>query len=507
MKLMKKYNLILAFCIGLLMTSCHFLDIDMENTIAASAVDYSNTANMYQPVIGAYAQLRISGCHWANNMLWTGRDDDMTSGRKDDQGDALRFGYRGGYNYQNSYWALRNAWVTMYEIIRTCNSALDALDKYAQYITDVNSADYADYQSYVGEVKTIRAWAYYYLVTTFGPCVILKDNSQTNFVRSTVSSVYTYAMDDLQASYPKMKHLHPSQMVHVGAFSAYTAEALLARFALMTGDFQLVKNLTDDIINSGKFALAVAGDDYYNMFKIPGKLCSESIMEVQVSDFGNPSGKYIGVDQWFVCQGAQLINKNGADVSGWTFMRYNPEFLQWAKNRGESSRLEVSFLVGGTTLRDGTQVIQKDPSGMLEIYNGKAYITEDQKTEGNTEFGRNNNVRLLRYAEVLLMNAEANARLGGDAQTPLDAVRSRASMPSVPATIENILDERRMELCGEWGLRYTDLVRTQQAASVLNNESLLPRDVAAGQWTTDKIYWPVPGELIIDIPDLLLDPK
>ena len=135
----------------MLLASCSFLDIDTENKIASEAVDYSNTSEMYKPVIGAYSQLRTSGMHWANNMLWIGRDDDMTSGRDDDQGDALLFGYRGGYQQPNSFWAVNNAWVTPYEIIRTCNSALEALDQYAGYLAE-GSADYKTYLSYQGEV-------------------------------------------------------------------------------------------------------------------------------------------------------------------------------------------------------------------------------------------------------------------------------------------------------------------------------------------------------------------
>lgn len=494
---MKKIYYLFLICA---VSSCSFLEIDTENKIATSEVDYSKTADMYQPVIGAYSQLRTSGMHWANNMLWSGRDDDMTSGRTDDQGDALLFGYRGGYQRPNSFWALNNAWVTPYEIIRTCNSAQTALDRYAEHLT-AGTDDYANYLSYKGELKVMEAWAYYMLVTSFGDCVLLKDNNQTRFVRSTQAHVCEYALNELDSVIPDMKRMRPNEMPHMGAFTAYTAEALAARFALLTGDYKKVETYTDDIIINGGFELY---PDYYNLFKIPGKLCSESLMEVQCTDFGAATGDYIGIDQWFNSMGATLNGTVGGQpvsIGGWNFMQYNRQFFDWAKARGETVRLETSFLVGGETTKEGFAI---DGSA---IYNGKAYLPYEQMTEGSTEWGRNNNVRLIRYAEVLLMNAEAKVRNGGSGDASFNEVRTRAGMPTLTGvTIDQILDERRMELCSEWGLRYIDLVRTDKAEEVLN-DAALQRDFANGEWTKEKAWWPVPGTQLMNLPDLAEQPE
>lgn len=484
------------------LSSCSFLDIDTEDKIASSEVDYSNTADMYQPVIGAYSQLRSSGIHWANAMLWFGRDDDMTSGRADDQGDALKFGYRGGYNQPNSFWAVNNAWVTMYEIIRTSNSAIAALEQYADYISE-GSADYATYLSYKGEVQTIRAWAYYMLVTTFGDAVIYRDNAQTNFRRSTREHVIEYAVADLEEAAKNMKRVRPNQMEHMGAVSAFTAEALAARFYLLVGNYAKVESLTQDVIDNGNFELFA---DYYNLFKIPGKLCNESLMEVQVTDFGSSAGDYIGIDQWFNFMGASmkgtLPDGSEKSIGGWTFMRFNPNFIAWVDARGETVRRATSILEAGKTY-DGFTV-----NGTDVAYNGKAYLPYEQMTEGNSTWGRNNNVRLIRYAEVLLMNAEAKVRNGKNGDAEVNLVRARAEMPALSgATVDQILDERRMELCTEWGLRYTDLVRTGKAAQVLNDETVCPRDFAAGAWSEANAYWPVPGSQLSDLPILNEDPE
>ena len=82
-----------------------------------------------------------------------------------------------------------------------------------------------------------------------------------------------------------------------------------------------------------------------------------------------------------------------------------------------------------------------------------------------------NNYRAIRYADVLLMAAEANSQATspkGDPQELLDQVRDRAFGDEdhrVPATLENILLERRLELAGE-GHRFFDQVRTEKTSTI-----------------------------------------
>ena len=68
------------------------------------------------------------------------------------------------------------------------------------------------------------------------------------------------------------------------------------------------------------------------------------------------------------------------------------------------------------------------------------------------------------------MNAEAKVKLGKNGDGPFNEVRRRAHMPELTnVTFDQIIDERRMELCCEWGERYNDLVRTGKAATELKN--------------------------------------
>ena len=423
--------LIPATVFSLGMASCSdFIDIDPENQQDVEAVDYTNTAQMYQPVVGTYNNVRAYAAHWANQLLMFSRDGDMWSGRTDDQAAAVDFGRY--YNYKIGFWALNNVWVTFYSIVRSSNAALEALDNYKAHIDPSNSQELANYSQYCGEARTIRAWAYYQLTNNFGPVVILENNNQTDFVRSKQETVLNYILSECETAMGEM---------------------------------------------------AATSD--------------ESLFEIQCTDFGNPSGDYIGVDQWFNFAGCAMKNEaTGKTFGGWGFMKYEDSFVNWAKERGETVRYTTSIIIPGVPTPSG-DVCTKNPNEGHN-YNGKGYLPYDQMTAGTTSWGRNNNVRILRYSEVLLINAEAKVRNGKSGDASFNEVRTRAPMPPLTGvTRDQILDERRMELCGEWCVRYIDLVRTGKAAAVLGPKG----------WTAEKTFWPLPATQLENIPDLEKDPK
>ena len=484
MNILKKALLYALPAILLATTSCDFLDKEPENSVQENSVDFTNLDNMYMPVSGVYAKLRTGGMHWVIWPLSIVRDDDVWSGRVDDQATLVDMG---NYNYDNSFWGLNEMWNQYYGMIKVANAALESLDSYAENIK--SDADMKNYHTYCGEVRFLRAYAYYRLVQGFGSVTILRSNSQTDMTRSTVDAVNRYMLEDLEYGYTNMPLIRPNESKHFGAVTAYSAMALAAKVYLNMGNYAKVKELTDKIINSKKFELY---DDYYNLFKIPGKLCNESLFECQCTDFGNGSGDMVDADQWFVFQGPA----NNGNISGWGFIGLYKEFRDWAAARGEGIRATTSFLLAGSTTPSGDVIRPLQNPTQTDCWNGKAYTPSNQLTEGRTKYGSNNNVRILRYADVLLMNAEACLEVGGDAVTPFNLVRTRAGMPTLSTvTIDNILDERRMELCCEWGERYNDLIRRGKAASTLKG------------WDASKTYYPIPFEQSSNIPSLANEPK
>lgn len=470
-------------------TSCSdYIDIDPENSVPEEKVDYTNLDNMYMPVSGVYAKVRTGAMHWVIWPLSIVRDGDVWSGKPDDQAPLVDMG---NYNYDQGFWGLNEMWNQYYGIIKVANSALESLDEYAVYAT--TDAQKATNRSYQGEVKFLRAYAYYRLVQAFGPVTILRSNTQTNLTRSTIEAVNKYMLEDLEYAYNNCPEVRPNEMAHIGAVSAYTAKALAAKVYLNMGQYDQVEKLTDDIINSRKFKLY---EDFYQLFKIPGKLCNESLFECQCTDFGQGSGEMVDADQWFNFQGPSLQGPS-ISVGGWGFIGYSDEFKAWAESRNEDVRATTTFLVGGTTTPSGDFIKPQQNSIRTNCWNGKAYTPTNQMTEGRTKYGSNNNIRVLRYADVLLMNAEAKVKLGKNGDEPFNEVRRRAHMPELTnVTFDQILDERRMELCCEWGERYNDLIRTGKAAEVLGPKG----------WTVEKTYYPLPLDQITDNADLKKDP-
>ena len=481
---------------AVVLPSCNdFLDVTQEKTLPGESIDYSDVSAMYEPVSGCYAAIRANNMHWIVNLLMSTRDGDVWSGRVDDQGELVLIGNSYVYN-NSSFWGINEYWRVFYQIIRYCNEALVNLDNYAEYCS---GSMVQTNRAYAGEVKIIRALAYYRLVQLFGDVPILFTNDQVDFTRYQRNVVYEYILQDLEYAMANTPKVRPNQMEHVGAFSAYTAETLAAKVCLNLGGFtgnstyyERVRQYTQDIIDNGNFSLY---PDYYQLWKIPGRLCDESIAECQVTDFGLGEGDYIGVDQFFNCAGPTISNDNTylKSTGGWTFVGYFDSFLDWAYNRGETIRATTSFLIGGTTTPSGDYVSPVGNPQNTNNWNGKWYVPLEQFTPGRSQYGDNNNVRILRYADVLLMNAEAKVRLGQNGDAPFNMVRKRADMPEISnVTVDQILEERRMELCCEWGERYADLIRTGNAANVLGPNG----------WTPDKTYFPIPQTQIDLAPSL-----
>lgn len=468
------------------LASCDYLDIDPEQSVPEESVDYTDIANMYAPVSGCYATIRTNNMHWVIGMMTVIRDGDVWSGRIDDQGDLInvnRFVY-------GTYWGIKEMWNQYYGMIKVANGAIESLESYAANIT--NEADMKLNRQYQGEVRIIRALAYYRLAQMYGAVTILRSNDQADMRRSSRDAVLRYILDELQYAIENCPKVRPNESAHTGAFTAYTAEALAAKAALVLGDYGTVETLTNDIISSRKFELY---NDYYELFKIPAKLCNESLMECQTTWFGMGSGDKADADQFFNCAGPSITNATlNRSLGGWGFVGYTDAFQNWAAARNETVRTETAFLRGGSTTRYGDVVGRPGNTQNTDCWNGKWYVPVEQVIEGRNQYGGDNNVRIIRYAEVLLMNAEALVRQGKSGDTPFNEVRKRAKMSELTGvTVDQILDERRMELCCEWGTRYEDLLRTGKAG------------ILEG-WSADRAYFPVPADHLNDYPELKENP-
>jgi hypothetical protein len=154
---------------------------------------------------------------------------------------------------------------------------------------------------------------------------------------------------------------------------------------------------------------------------------------------------------------------NFARLQGWGFNVPSQGLIDFFDSRNDEIRKFATVLPRGFRTPEGDSINANCPN---PYYNFKVYTELKYNT---VDYALDHNIRYIRYAEVLLMNAEASIHAGGDAATPLNLVRQRAGLDPIGSpTLEDVWDERRAELAMEKH-RYFDLIRTNRASQVMGS--------------------------------------
>ena len=205
---------------------------------------------------------------------------------------------------------------------------------------------------------------------------------------------------------------------------------------------------------------------FRDAFSVEHENGPESLMEIQSSDMGQTSGA-MPICYYGFIQGP----RNGDEpLQGWGYKVPSQALMDFLDSRGDTIRKSVTLLARGSTTPEGDEISANCAN---PYYNGKVYVPSRYNTRSFNAYGLDHNMRLIRYAEILLIYAEAlangasiSATSGYTADMALNEVRTRAGLPATTATLENIYDERRAELALEEN-RFFDLVRWGKAAQVL----------------------------------------
>ena len=487
-------------------TSCtKKLDELAQNRSFTETTDYTVSSNMKLPLIGAYATFQSIG--WEDFPLISVRGDDVNAGGLGDQQD---FAETDKFNYNKDYWMYNSVWQTFYSDILVMHSAMEQIELYKE-----NGADAALAKQYTAEAKTIRAFLLFQLSRVWGNIIIPKSSDPTDLLLASISTkdeVMQHISDQMDEAIPDLLDERPNQRTDIpGGITKYTALAIKALANLELKNYQAVADATGQIIQSNKFSL---DPDFYELFKIPGKLDNENILELQYSDFGQGSGTNLSYLFAFFGPGDWTPSVVGSG-GGWGFFEPSMKYIKFMLDRGETVRLETSVIF---TPR-GIAEIQKDPKYASlpswisnttrdgDVFNdfaremfvdGKHYLPSNQLTPGRTDYGTNNNFRIIRYSEILLMYAEALTQgATGSVMTAdqaVNLVRSRAGLtPLSGVTNAQVMDEKFAELAMEWGTRYYDMVR-------LKDYSALSYD--GRTFTEDKAFLPYPQAQVDKLPIL-----
>ncbi len=425
-------------------------------------------------IAGVYEAFQSRG--WEQPLLISVRGDDVNAGGLGDQQD---FAETDLFNYNKDYWMYNSLWENIYKDVISAHTAMEQIVRFQEF---GDASEIALGNQYIAEIKVLRAIMLFHISQTWGD-VFIPESSDTELLLDVVSlptkdEVMQHISDQMDEAISLLPNMRPNERTDLpGGVTRYTALAIKALANQELENYQAVADASGQIISSGKFSLF---NDYYELFKTPGKLSDESILDLQYSDFGQGEGDREG--HLYAPYGPQGWTPavEGAS-SGWGFYEPSMKFIKFMLDRGEEVRLETSVLFTDR----GIAELQTDPAyatlpgfvsnttrdgDVINDYaralfaSGKHYLPSNQLIPGRTAYGSNKNFNIIRYGEILLMYAEALAQgasgSGMTADQAVNLVRVRAGMPTLSGvTLDQIIDEKFAELGMEWGKRYFDMLR------------------------------------------------
>ena len=350
-----------------------------------------------------------------------------------------------------------------------------------------------------GEAYFLRAYYYFELVKFFGgvPVFTTRINAADtgSLQRASAEEVYAFIESDLLNAINSL----PQSQNQAGRATKGAAQALLGKVYLYQDKFSEAASMLQNVI--GLYSLV---SDYESQFLKAGENGPESVFEVQFSnesewwdwDF-NPQGTE---GNFGIIHNGPRAYSGPEFASGWSFNVPTPELFNSFEEGDTRRNASILDIEAWSAETGASYAAGYEDTG----YFNKKYIPRAGESGAQTELNYLNNYRSIRYADVLLMAAEANARgnINEDlARNYLNQVRQRAfgnSDHNISASgqslIQAIWDERNLELSME-GHRFFDLVRTGQAASVID-----------GFVPGKHNVFPVP-QLVIDIEGLSQNPQ
>ncbi len=353
-----------------------------------------------------------------------------------------------------------SVWRGYFRVIARANVAISEIPK-----IDMDPALRA---RLIGECKFLRAYAYWLLVQWFGDLPLitrpLTGDEYYAQERQPASVIYDQIERDLLdavAALPEKSQYPPADL---GRATKGAARGLLAKLYLVKKDFPKAEQYALEVINSGQYSLLPR---YADNFLPVGENGAESVFEIGCVALPAPIAGP-GASPYNMIQGVR-----GVPNLGWGFNRPSDNLV--ASYETGDPRREATVIYVGEVLPDGSTIVQDNPEIVGERYNQKAWVPAHPGLQDNGP----GNIRILRYADILLVAAEALNENGKPAQALqyLNQVRRRARgtnnfiLPDVTTTDqaqlrERIYRERRSELAMEQH-RWFDLRRWGRAATVM----------------------------------------
>ena len=508
---MKKINIIITILIACMMLPSCSLDEKAYTSVEMGT--YMNDAKEAESVLlGVYRQMNVDGIYGLNlSMLFQMPTDEAkvegstTVGARQQASNA--------FTTTDSY--VQSTWAALYSGIYYANSFLEGIE---QHKGDYTDADKAKAEVYIAEAKVLRALYYFELVRWYGYVPLMKNTAQSalhpsQFKQNTPAEVYEFIEQDLLDAIEVLPYASEDSVRGVNDFriSKGGVLGLLTKvYATWAGypvqdksKWELAKNAAQELINSGRHGLL---SDYEDLWKNCANNIwdsKESLLEVTFYSPQSTNASSGRVGKWNGVAAADGSIKGNYNFS---LYKVNPTFLMKWKDHQKDLRWDISFADYKYTVATGKTILSTAkvngvttditfPMAMDENYENwdmgwrktycytitpkkwdiELYVKDENQLADNNY--SNVNWYLLRYADVLLLYAEAlnevNQGPTAEAYEAINMVRRRGfgfdyTAPSANADLpagmsydefrQAIIDERSYELAFE-GHRRQDLVR------------------------------------------------
>lgn len=453
-----------------------YLEVSPDGQFLSSSY-YTNQDEAFSGLVAAYDFMRKNSGGFENmvTMMNAGSDDHYAGGGNASDG----AGIQSFSNYTiNSIELPGSFWTDFYRGIFRSNMMILKLPDVPM---DENLKT-----RYMAESKALRAYYHFNLVRLFKNVPLFTEPvdpaDMYNVVQASPEDVYAQIEADLLEAIPNLPGvLNPEELGRIskGAAQAILGKVYLAQHknSLAAAQFAEVNGTPGSTSQYGYKLL----DNFNDLWMIDNKYNTESVLEVahtneslagwgnaynddaegnMVSTMVGPRG-FIDLD----------VNDNvPAYSSGWSFNPVLPELYDLLK---DDPRFEATILDLKVLSEDGK--VQYSPGYQDTGYFLNKFaptIAEEHSGAGDMWLNHRQNSYAIRLADTYLLEAEALGGNGARAQALLDAVRSRVGLPSIPVTMDVLLEERRLELAGE-GHRWFDLVRNGMAAAKLSDRGFV----------------------------------
>lgn len=499
---MKKSLLFLSLLAATSFSSCEKF-LDKTDPTATSFVEFFNTEeDLRRVVFSSYIDVFTSSGRGLLFYMEDGKSDNAYSRIVGDNHQVIANG---------NFTANTETFLYYYEL------QMKHLGRLNTFIANVNVPyveDEAVRTKFKSILEALRVWHYFKLtsrwanVPFFLKPATLESAQQPPTSKAEILNALFPLAEEIASRLPENEYTSDAYMFNRNSF-----KALIMRYALYNGRFELAAKLAKEIMDSGKYALYPSFSDLFS-YKAD-KTNKEFIVKFDMASHGNSGTSSFshlapqyrtGNGQSYVVPTKSLVDafwtKQGRPIENCPLHTKEEYELNPKLNR--DPRYAASIFGNGDTFY-GEKINIYDPASLLYFENQrssksgywfKKYVDEADafKSEGNMHFS------LLRYAEVLLTYAEAKIMLNDVddlAKDCINQVRKRAGLDMTIADvklasksqqewIDLIRNERRTELAGE-GVRYDDILRWKIAEKVLNQPALGHSRLVNGKVETLKI--------------------